>query len=98
MKYLSYAWTILLNLVAVGVVILIFSRDLQSFERIAISVLVMIYLNSISGTAVAVQQVGGILTLAKLLHRKGNLIAITTTTTGSVGGHVGQWDDVSCSN
>jgi len=56
MKFLSYAWTILVDLVAIGVLILIFSRDFQPFERIVISLLVMIYLNAVIGTAFTIRQ------------------------------------------
>lgn len=55
MKALSYAWTILVGLVTVGIVALLFSRDFQPFERTTISLLALIYLNANIVNAVMVK-------------------------------------------
>ena len=56
MKYLGYVWTVSLGLVALAVEILLFLRNLQPFERIVISLLVMTYINLVFATASLSQQ------------------------------------------
>ena len=56
MKYVGYAWTVTMGLVALAVEILLFLRNLQSFERIVVSLLVMIYINLVFATASLSQQ------------------------------------------
>src|ERR1700674_5024812 len=56
MKYVGYAWTVSVGLVALAVEILLFLRNLQPFERIVVSLLVMIYINLVFATASLSQQ------------------------------------------
>jgi len=44
-KYLSYAWTVIVNLITIGVVLGIYSNLYQSFEVIVVSLLILIYLS-----------------------------------------------------
>jgi len=56
MKYLGYAWTMTSGLLALAIEILMFLRNLQPFERIVVSLLVMIYINVVFATASLSQQ------------------------------------------
>lgn len=44
-KYLGYAWTVIVNLITIGVVLGIYSNLYQSFEVIVVSLLILIYLS-----------------------------------------------------
>ena len=44
-KYLSYIWTVIDNLITIGVVLGIYSNPYQSFEIIVVSLLILIYLS-----------------------------------------------------
>jgi hypothetical protein len=57
MKYAGYAWTVILGVAALGVEIMLFLHNLQPFERIVVSLLVMIYINLVFATASLSQQI-----------------------------------------
>lgn len=44
LKWLSYAWTVVINLIVIGVVLAIYDRVYRSFEVIIVSLLILIYL------------------------------------------------------
>lgn len=44
-KYLGYAWTVIVNLITIGVVFAIYGSVYESFEVIVISLLILIYLS-----------------------------------------------------
>jgi predicted nucleic acid-binding Zn ribbon protein len=44
-RYLSYAWTVIINLITVGVVFAIYGSVYASFETIVVSLLILIYLS-----------------------------------------------------
>lgn len=44
-KYLGYAWTVIVNLITIGVVLAIYGSVYASFEVIVISLLILIYLS-----------------------------------------------------
>lgn len=48
MKFLSYAWTVISNLIALFVAFAIFGSTYSSFETIVFSLLILIYINLIS--------------------------------------------------
>src|SRR5690349_3944496 len=48
MKYTSYIWTIVVNLMTVGVTVAIFESTNTSFERIVLSLLILIYINLVT--------------------------------------------------
>lgn len=48
MKYLSYTWTVVANLLALIVTIAIFDSTYSSFEIIVFSLLILIYINLLS--------------------------------------------------
>lgn len=43
MKYLSYGWSVFINLITLGIVILIFNSLNSNFEFLVISILVLLY-------------------------------------------------------
>ncbi len=44
-KWLGYAWTIVINLITIGVVLAIYDNVYASFETIVVSLLILIYLS-----------------------------------------------------
>ncbi len=44
-KWAGYAWTVIVNLITIGVVLGIYSNLYQSFEIIVVSILILIYLS-----------------------------------------------------
>lgn len=44
-KILKHTWTVILNLLTIGIIVNIYSSLYESFEKIVVSILILIYLN-----------------------------------------------------
>lgn len=57
MKWISYGWTVLINLITLGVVFAIFDAVYGSFETIVCSLLILIYVTLVSFSSIYGQTV-----------------------------------------